>query len=106
MVEHGLNVVSRILLVLNVRFISPLQGEVWARGAYVLKVCDEFSEIQSSEHLQELMSGFSLFNGQTINLSDGNQLVPDGVIDSPFPYGGKTTEYSQGVVTRAEEQYQ
>ena len=82
-------------------------GDVWARGTYLLETGDELSQIRSAEHLDQLMTGFSLFNGHTIQLSDSNRLIPDGIIDSPFANGGgKSTEYSKGTVVRAEKQYE
>lgn len=81
-------------------------GEIWARGNYRLTVDDEVSEIESAEHLKQLMLGFRLFNGRTIDLEGTTRLVPDGVIDSPFPQGGgKTVEYSMGRSIGPEKQY-
>lgn len=81
-------------------------GNVRARGTYILKENDDFVDIETAAELAQLMMGFWLFDGKTIHLSEGRQLIPDGEIDFPFSIGGgKRTEYSKGVITRPAVQY-
>jgi hypothetical protein len=87
-------------------------GYVWARGEYLIRTAnwDSQRKAPSYSRLQQSPGQlvFSGFDGRVIYLQNSMVLLPDGVIDYPFPMldtHGKKQSYKEGTALNTEIEY-